>query len=101
KNGAELSVGKVSLEGAANEAEAQAIVEKMYQELKSKGVDKQKLDYKLEQRFTWSPKDMLEVIRIHSAPRHGRGHHKHIGHLGNRRVRSVGELAENQFRAGL
>jgi DNA-directed RNA polymerase subunit beta len=101
KNAPELSLGKVSLEGAASEAEAQALVEKMYQELKSKGVDKQKLDYKVEQRFTLSPKDIVEVIRILVELRNGRGDIDDIDHLGNRRVRSVGELAENQFRAGL
>jgi DNA-directed RNA polymerase subunit beta len=101
KNAPELSLGKVSLEGAATEADAQAMVEKMYTELKSKGVDKQKLDYKIEQRFTLSPKDIVEVIRILVELRNGRGDIDDIDHLGNRRVRSVGELAENQFRAGL
>jgi DNA-directed RNA polymerase subunit beta len=101
KNAPELSLSKVSLEGAATEADAQAMVEKMYSELKSKGVDKQKFDYKLEQRFTLSPKDIVEVIRILVELRNGRGDIDDIDHLGNRRVRSVGELAENQFRAGL
>jgi DNA-directed RNA polymerase subunit beta len=101
KNAPELSLGKVSLEGAATEADALAMVEKMYSELKSKGVDKQKFDFKLEQRFTLSPKDIVEVIRILVELRNGRGDIDDIDHLGNRRVRSVGELAENQFRAGL
>ena len=101
KNAPELSLGKVSLEGAATEAEALAMVEKMYSELKSKSVDKQKFDFKLEQRFTLSPKDIVEVIRILVELRNGRGDIDDIDHLGNRRVRSVGELAENQFRAGL
>jgi DNA-directed RNA polymerase subunit beta len=101
KNAPELSVGKVSLEGAASEAEAQAMVEKMFHDLKAKGVDKQKLDAKVEQRFTLSPKDVVEVIRILVELRNGRGDIDDIDHLGNRRVRSVGELAENQFRAGL
>ena len=101
KNAPELSVGKVSLEGATTEAEAQAMLEKMYHDLKAKGVDKQKLDAKVEQRFTLSPKDIVEVIRILVELRNGRGDIDDIDHLGNRRVRSVGELAENQFRAGL
>jgi DNA-directed RNA polymerase subunit beta len=101
KGAPELSLNKVSLEGAANEAEAQALVEKMYHDLKSKGVDKQKLEAKIEQRFTLSPKDIVEVIRILVELRNGRGDIDDIDHLGNRRVRSVGELAENQFRAGL
>jgi DNA-directed RNA polymerase subunit beta len=101
KNAPELSVGKVSLEGVTSEAEAQAMVDKMYHDLKAKGVDKQKLDAKVEQRFTLSPKDIVEVIRILVELRNGRGDIDDIDHLGNRRVRSVGELAENQFRAGL
>ena len=101
KNAPELSLSKVSLEGVASEAEALAVVEKMYHDLKAKGVDKQKLDAKVEQRFTLSPKDVVEVIRILVELRNGRGDIDDIDHLGNRRVRSVGELAENQFRAGL
>ena len=97
----ELSLDKVSLEGAASEAEAQAMVEKMYHDLKAKGVDRQKLEAKIEPRFTLSPKDIVEVIRILVELRNGRGDIDDIDHLGNRRVRSVGELAENQFRAGL
>jgi len=101
KGAPELSLSKVSLEGAASEAEAQAMVEKMYHDLKSKGVDKQKLEARIEPRFTLSPKDIVEVIRILVELRNGRGDIDDIDHLGNRRVRSVGELAENQFRAGL
>ena len=41
------------------------------------------------------------VIGILVELRNGRGEFDDIDHLGNRRVRSVGELAENQFRAGL
>lgn len=45
--------------------------------------------------------DILSVIGILLELRNGRGDVDDIDHLGNRRVRSVGELAENQFRAGL
>ncbi len=45
--------------------------------------------------------DIIDVIRILVELRNGRGEVDDIDHLGNRRVRSVGELAENQFRAGL
>ncbi|KAF0811286.1 DNA-directed RNA polymerase subunit beta [Andreprevotia sp. IGB-42] len=45
--------------------------------------------------------DILAVISILVELRNGRGDVDDIDHLGNRRVRSVGELAENQFRAGL
>jgi DNA-directed RNA polymerase subunit beta len=50
---------------------------------------------------TLSPDDIVAVIRILVELRNGRGEIDDIDHLGNRRVRSVGELAENQFRAGL
>src|SRR3954467_8732000 len=101
KNAPELSVGKMSLEGISTEAEAQAAVDKMFHDLKSKGIDKGKLETKIEHRMTLSPKDIVEVIRILVELRNGRGEIDDIDHLGNRRVRSVGELAENQFRAGL
>ena len=45
--------------------------------------------------------DILAVIKILVELRNGRGEIDDIDHLGNRRVRCVGELAENQFRAGL
>ncbi|MCG9078131.1 DNA-directed RNA polymerase subunit beta [Laribacter hongkongensis] len=45
--------------------------------------------------------DIVAVIMLLVEMRNGRGEVDDIDHLGNRRVRSVGELAENQFRAGL
>jgi len=45
--------------------------------------------------------DIIGVIKILVELRNGRGEIDDIDHLGNRRVRSVGELAENQFRSGL
>ncbi|MBU6468723.1 MAG: DNA-directed RNA polymerase subunit beta [Betaproteobacteria bacterium] len=45
--------------------------------------------------------DIVDVIKILVELRNGRGEIDDIDHLGNRRVRSVGELAENQFRSGL
>ena len=50
---------------------------------------------------TLSNEDILAVIAVLVELRNGRGEIDDIDHLGNRRVRSVGELAENQFRAGL
>jgi len=50
---------------------------------------------------TLSNEDILDVVRILVALRNGVGEIDDIDHLGNRRVRSVGELVENQFRAGL
>jgi|APFre7841882724_1041349.scaffolds.fasta_scaffold06888_1 DNA-directed RNA polymerase subunit beta len=54
-----------------------------------------------ERAGTLSNEDILAVVAIMVELRNGRGDIDDIDHLGNRRVRSVGELAENQFRAGL
>ena len=51
--------------------------------------------------MTLSNEDVLAVIKILVELRNGRGEVDDIDHLGYRRVRCVGELAENQFRAGL
>ena len=45
--------------------------------------------------------DILEVMKTLVAIRDGNGVVDDIDHLGNRRVRCVGEMAENQFRVGL
>ncbi|MBR9819289.1 MAG: DNA-directed RNA polymerase subunit beta, partial [Rhodospirillales bacterium] len=45
--------------------------------------------------------DILEVVRVLIDLKDGRGEIDDIDHLGNRRLRSVGELMENQFRVGL
>ena len=45
--------------------------------------------------------DILEVVRTMVEMKDGRGDIDDIDHLGNRRVRSVGELMENQYRVGL
>ena len=54
-----------------------------------------------EGKATLSNDDILAVIGVLVELRNGRGEIDDIDHLGNRRIRSVGELAENQFRAGL
>jgi DNA-directed RNA polymerase subunit beta len=51
--------------------------------------------------MTLSTEDIVAVIKILVELRNGRGEIDDIDHLGNRRIRSVGELAENQFRSGL
>ena len=48
-----------------------------------------------------SREDILDVLRVLIAIRNGDGGVDDIDHLGNRRVRSVGEMAENAFRVGL
>jgi DNA-directed RNA polymerase subunit beta len=50
---------------------------------------------------TPSKDDFVAVLRYMLKLRRGIGHPDDIDHLGNRRVRSVGELLENQFRIGL
>src|SRR5690606_521660 len=51
--------------------------------------------------LTLTDEDILDTIKLLVELRNGRGQIDDIDHLGNRRVRCVGELAENQFRAGL
>ena len=45
--------------------------------------------------------DIIRVMKKLIDIRNGRGEVDDIDHLGNRRIRSVGEMAENQFRIGL
>ncbi|MCK5889078.1 MAG: DNA-directed RNA polymerase subunit beta, partial [Methylococcales bacterium] len=50
---------------------------------------------------TLSNDDIIDVLKELIAIRNGNGTVDDIDHLGNRRVRSVGEMIENQFRVGL
>ncbi len=61
---------------------------------------KLKLDAPLEQG-TLRREDILEAVRYLLELKNGNGQVDDIDHLGNRRVRAVGELVENQFRIGL
>ena len=45
--------------------------------------------------------DIIDVLKVLIDIRNGNGVVDDIDHLGNRRIRSVGEMAENQFRIGL
>ena len=45
--------------------------------------------------------DIIDVLKTLLDIRNGNGMVDDIDHLGNRRIRSVGEMAENQFRVGL
>ena len=55
----------------------------------------------MEGAMVLSNEDILDTIKSLVDLRNGKGEVDDIDHLGNRRVRCVGELAENQFRAGL
>ncbi|MAA60543.1 MAG: DNA-directed RNA polymerase subunit beta, partial [Pseudomonadales bacterium] len=50
---------------------------------------------------TLSREDIVDVLKCLVEIRNGNGVVDDIDHLGNRRVRCVGEMAENQFRVGL
>ena len=50
---------------------------------------------------TLRPEDIVACVRALVELRDGKGEVDDIDHLGNRRVRSVGELMENQYRVGL
>ena len=54
-----------------------------------------------EERGTLSNNDIIKVMRYLVKIRNGKENIDDIDHLGNRRIRSVGEMAENQFRIGL
>ncbi|HMK49159.1 MAG TPA: DNA-directed RNA polymerase subunit beta [Thermodesulfovibrionales bacterium] len=58
------------------------------------------LDIPLETRVL-TDKDIVEIVRYLFNLRTGKGEVDDIDHLGNRRIRRVGELLENQFRIGL
>src|ERR1700692_11296 len=64
---------------------------KLYDKADSTPLDKRTLDHK----------DFIDTIRYLLKLRRGIGAVDDIDHLGNRRVRAVGELLENQFRIGL
>ncbi|QHG92431.1 DNA-directed RNA polymerase subunit beta [Coxiella endosymbiont of Amblyomma sculptum] len=51
--------------------------------------------------WTLSKEDIVDVLRVLVKIRDGKGDVDDIDHLGNRRIRSVGEMVENQFRIGL
>ena len=55
----------------------------------------------MEGSMVLSNEDILDSIKLLVNLRNGKGEVDDIDHLGNRRVRCVGELTENQFRAGL
>jgi DNA-directed RNA polymerase subunit beta len=50
---------------------------------------------------TLTKDDIIDVVKELIDIRNGNGNVDDIDHLGNRRVRSVGEMVENQFRVGL
>ena len=90
---AELSYGQ----RAVGENLTQEVANALAAKLKTLGVTSSVAH----EQLTLSPRDIVEVIKILVELRNGRGEIDDIDHLGNRRVRSVGELAENQFRAGV
>jgi DNA-directed RNA polymerase subunit beta len=69
-------------------------------------VGRLKLNYKLGLNVpldcqTLTKEDVLDVVRYLIDLKNGKGSIDDIDHLGNRRVRAVGELLENQYRIGL
>src|SRR5690606_24253199 len=75
-------------------------------------VGRLKLNYRLHDRLpederepldnpVLTKRDILEAVRVLIDLKNGHGNIDDIDHLGNRRVRAVGELLENQYRIGL
>jgi DNA-directed RNA polymerase subunit beta len=70
------------------------------------GVGRYKLNRKLDLSIpqtirTLTQDDVIAIVRRMIRLNNGNGRHDDIDHLGNRRVRSVGELIQQQFRVGL
>jgi DNA-directed RNA polymerase subunit beta len=61
------------------------------------------LDFELPEEDTavLTPEDFVAILRFLVELHEGRGYTDDIDHLGNRRVRSIGELIANQFSVGL
>ena len=69
-------------------------------------VGRLKLNYKFKideslENCVLTKRDILETVRYLIDLKNGKGSIDDIDHLGNRRVRAVGELMENQYRIGL
>lgn len=69
-------------------------------------VGRLKLNYKFKQDIpiedcTLKTSDIIKLVEMLLNLKTGKGSPDDIDHLGNRRVRTVGELVENQFRMGL
>ena len=69
-------------------------------------VGRLKLNYKFKldealDNTVLTKRDILETVRYLIDLKNGKGQNDDIDHLGNRRVRAVGELMENQYRIGL
>ena len=79
------------------------------EELKGKVTNSKGKELKLDRSFidgesmrgTLNNNDIIKVLRYLIRIRNGKENIDDIDHLGNRRIRSVGEMAENQFRIGL
>ena len=110
KSEALYDIYKVLRPGEAPSIEiAQEIFENLYfkkERYDLSEVGRMKLNSKL--NLNTSPKktildssDIVSIIKFMLDLRDGKGDVDDIDHLGNRRVRSVGELVENQFRIGL
>src|SRR5207247_2094714 len=68
------------------------ITEEKLEALRARGIAKVEVLFR---------EDILEAVRYLIELRNGNGSSDDIDHLGNRRVRAVGELVENQYRIGL
>jgi len=88
---------------------AEAMFQSLFFELERydlSSVGRVKMNMRLEQDVadterTLRKDDILKILKILVGLRDGRGEIDDIDNLGNRRVRSVGELLENQYRIGL
>ena len=85
----DLDVNVNELDGKATDAKGKEI------DLNTSRIDNE------DSRGTLNNSDIIKVMRYLVKIRNGKETIDDIDHLGNRRIRSVGEMAENQFRIGL
>ncbi len=99
-----LRPGEPATEDAAKELFSGLFFDSKRYDLSSVGRlkvnEKLRLDTQLDVRVL-TDKDVVEIVRYLLNLRTGKGEVDDIDHLGNRRVRGIGELLENQFRIGL
>ncbi|MEX2648777.1 MAG: DNA-directed RNA polymerase subunit beta, partial [Alphaproteobacteria bacterium] len=101
-----ITVGLTSVPGAGVWVRSADIVAQMSDRYDLSSVGRVKMNARLglalgESYRALSRIDLLAVVKMLVEVKDGRGEIDDIDHLGNRRVRSVGELMENQYRMGL
>jgi len=84
-----------------NELDIDSLGDEVKQVVGFSGKKEPKTYGELKDLLEGSGSDIVDALKTLVGIRNGKGQVDDIDHLGNRRIRSVGEMAENQFRVGL